>query len=101
MVDASSLYVDAFHPVVPLMKRDYSGYARCRTLGLEANDPQNISSSILVCHAAMTIPTQNPWKSRYGEATSMPQSFKTPTRLVILSQPTYSTSVMPSKMILL
>ncbi|KAF8836449.1 hypothetical protein BDN67DRAFT_936726 [Paxillus ammoniavirescens] len=31
MVDASSLYVDAFHPVVPLMKRDYSAYARFRT----------------------------------------------------------------------
>ncbi|KIJ18458.1 hypothetical protein PAXINDRAFT_167058 [Paxillus involutus ATCC 200175] len=31
MVDASSLYVDAFHPVVPSMKRDYSGYARYRT----------------------------------------------------------------------
>jgi len=31
MVDASSLYVDAFHPVVPSMKRDYSGDARFRT----------------------------------------------------------------------
>ncbi|KAF8844597.1 hypothetical protein BDN67DRAFT_962981 [Paxillus ammoniavirescens] len=31
MMDASGLYVDAFHPVSPLMKRDFSGYARFRT----------------------------------------------------------------------
>ncbi|KIJ18445.1 hypothetical protein PAXINDRAFT_8690 [Paxillus involutus ATCC 200175] len=31
LVDGSSLYVDAFHPVVPVMKRDFSGYARFRT----------------------------------------------------------------------
>ncbi|KIK92411.1 hypothetical protein PAXRUDRAFT_829989, partial [Paxillus rubicundulus Ve08.2h10] len=31
MMDASGLYVDAFHPVSPLMKRDFSGYARFKT----------------------------------------------------------------------
>ena len=30
MMDASGLSIDAFHPVDPLMKRDFSGYARFR-----------------------------------------------------------------------
>jgi len=29
-MDASRLSIDAFHPVLPLMKRDFSGYARFR-----------------------------------------------------------------------
>jgi len=28
MMDASSLCIDAFHPIQPIMKRDFSGYAR-------------------------------------------------------------------------
>ena len=31
MMDPGSLYIDAFHPVNPRMKRDYSGRARFRT----------------------------------------------------------------------
>ncbi|KAL4073734.1 hypothetical protein J3A83DRAFT_4230974 [Scleroderma citrinum] len=31
MMDPSKLYVDPFHPVHPLMKRDFSGYARFKT----------------------------------------------------------------------
>lgn len=31
MMDASALFIDAFHPVSPFMKRDFSGYARYKT----------------------------------------------------------------------
>ena len=31
MMDANRLYVDAFHPVHPLMRRDFSGFARYKT----------------------------------------------------------------------
>ncbi|KAG8214204.1 kinase-like domain-containing protein [Butyriboletus roseoflavus] len=31
MMDPTKLYLDAFHPVSPLMKRDFSGYARYKT----------------------------------------------------------------------
>ena len=30
MMDANNLYIDAFHPVHPMMKRDFSGHARFR-----------------------------------------------------------------------
>jgi len=31
MMDPASIYIDAFHPVNPKMKRDFSGHARFRT----------------------------------------------------------------------
>ncbi|KAH0828135.1 hypothetical protein J3R83DRAFT_3810 [Lanmaoa asiatica] len=31
MMDASRLYIDPFHPASPLMRRDFSGYARYKT----------------------------------------------------------------------
>ena len=31
MMDASKLYMDAFHPIHPIMKRDFSRYARFKT----------------------------------------------------------------------
>jgi len=31
MMDASKLYTDAFHPIHPIMKRKFSGYARFKT----------------------------------------------------------------------
>jgi len=31
MMDPASFYIDAFHPVNPKMKRDFSGHARFRT----------------------------------------------------------------------
>lgn len=31
MMDPSLIYIDAFHPASPLMKRDFSGYARHKT----------------------------------------------------------------------
>ena len=31
MMDASKLYTDPFHPIHPIMKRDFSGYARFKS----------------------------------------------------------------------
>ena len=31
MMDPNRLYLDAFHPASPLMRRDFSGYARYKT----------------------------------------------------------------------
>ncbi|KIK80844.1 hypothetical protein PAXRUDRAFT_216048 [Paxillus rubicundulus Ve08.2h10] len=96
VVDASSLYVGALHPVASMMKQGFSGYARFRTR--TQRPPRYLFMDFGLSRRydpSVFMPLEVPIWGR------MCHSFRTPMHLVILSQPTYSTSVMPLIIILL